>query len=794
MLTIYNCIVNDHDFRLVFLAGVICAISALTAVSLLQHIREATGRVKWAWVAIAAAAGGFGIWATHFIAMLAFAPDVGHAYDLPLTLISLLLATLATGAGIAIATSRDTSDHHLVGGAVIGGGIAAMHFVGMAAYEVEGRLLWDQRFVALSLVAGTVFGALAIRIVLGRLLAPGERRSKKRVIAGALALTLAICGLHFVGMAAVTIVPDATIVIPSSSIPAVWLAGAVAVAAFTILMLSTLALWLDIRDLRRDREEEGRMRDLANAAVEGLVVCDGDAIVTANGSFLALTGRCLDDIAGTRLNVLIPGLALLASGETAEAAVRHAGGHLTPVEILARHVDYGGAAHTVYAIRDLSERKKAEAEIRHLALHDPLTGLPNRRAFTDKLAAEIAAHNPAADSKIALLCLDLDRFKEVNDLFGHAAGDALLQRVATCVTAILDSRHMLARLGGDEFAIVAPGLAGKDSAAALAETVLAAFRDANINACAEGLMATSIGVALYPGDAIDADTLVSHADTALYRAKVEGRNTWRFYDSSMGHEVRQRRVMEHELRHAAARNQFHLVYQPQKRLDTGETLGFEALLRWTHPVQGDIAPSIFVPLAEENGSIVQIGEWVLEQACAEAAQWDNHLIVAVNVSGVQLHSPDFAGLVHTILLRTGLSPQRLEIEITETALVRDMNRALTALRQIKALGVRVAMDDFGTGYSSLSNLRAFPFDKIKIDGSFIRSVDRNEQAATIVKAVLGIGRGLGLPVLAEGVETIQELNFLAGELCQIGQGYYLGKPASIDSFSEDESREPAAVA
>ncbi len=250
----------------------------------------------------------------------------------------------------------------------------------------------------------------------------------------------------------------------------------------------------------------------------------------------------------------------------------------------------------------------------------------------------------------------------------------------------------------------------------------------------------------------------------------------------MGAEVRERRMLEHDLRHAIARDELRLVYQPQKEIRSGTVIGLEALLRWKHPARGEVSPAFFIPIAEETGMILEIGDWVLKTACREAAAWTVPLTIAVNVSAVQLYNANFIQELHQILLETGLPPRRLEIEITETALVRDFNRALTTLRQIKALGVRIAMDDFGTGYSSLSNLRAFPFDKIKIDGSFIKSVNSNDQAATIVRAVLGLGRGLGLPVLAEGVETDAELQFLREELCDEVQGYLLGRPDAIGSF------------
>ncbi|MBN9135836.1 MAG: EAL domain-containing protein, partial [Phyllobacterium sp.] len=379
-------------------------------------------------------------------------------------------------------------------------------------------------------------------------------------------------------------------------------------------------------------------------------------------------------------------------------------------------------------------------------------------------------------------CLDLDRFKEVNDLFGHAAGDDILQRVSGAITRLLGKDDMLARLGGDEFAVLVPGLVTPTAACRLADRILEALQSENSNSPIGFLISTSIGIAIFPVDATDRETLLNQADTALYQAKAEGRNTYRFFEAKMGAQARERRLIEHDLRNALQRNELRLVYQPQIRMDTGAITGFEALMRWHNPRQGDISPTVFIPIAEESGIILQLGEWALREACREAASWDKPLSVAVNVSAVQLYSHDFTQRVHSALLQTGLPAHRLELEITETALIKDTNRALTTLRQLKTLGVRIAMDDFGTGYSSLSNVRAFPFDMIKIDRSFIKSVDKNEQAAAIVKAVLGLGRGLGMPVLAEGIETPDELEFLMGESCSAGQGFYLGMPGPMEGF------------
>jgi diguanylate cyclase (GGDEF)-like protein len=454
---------------------------------------------------------------------------------------------------------------------------------------------------------------------------------------------------------------------------------------------------------------------------------------------------------------------------------------MTAVELILRPIVFAGQPRHVIAVRDLQARKEAEQHIHYLAHHDALTSLPNRSHFNVRIDQEIAAL--ANGESLAVLCLDLDRFKEVNDLFGHAAGDAVLQDVASRVTAVLDERHLMARLGGDEFAVLMPGVANPTAASRLAEAILEALRTPS-DLPETNCISTSIGIALCPDDATDRQALLTHADTALYRAKSEGRNTYRFFEARMGAEVRERRMLEHDLRLAITRDELRLVYQPQQEINSGTVTGFEALLRWKHPTRGDISPAVFIPIAEEAGAILEIGAWVLKTACREAASWTQPLTVAVNVSAVQLYNADFVKEVHQILLETGLPPSRLEIEITETSLVRDFNRALATLRLIKALGIRIAMDDFGTGYSSLSNLRAFPFDKIKIDGSFIKSVNSNGQAATIVRAVLGLGRGLGLPVLAEGVETAAELQFLQEELCDEAQGYLLGRPAAIGSFRD----------
>jgi diguanylate cyclase (GGDEF)-like protein/PAS domain S-box-containing protein len=430
---------------------------------------------------------------------------------------------------------------------------------------------------------------------------------------------------------------------------------------------------------------------------------------------------------------------------------------------------------------DVTERKRAEARIAHMAHHDVLTGLPNRAAFSELLTSTLD-HKAATGENCALLCLDLDRFKEVNDVFGHSVGDALLQEVSRRMQSS-GGGAFLARLGGDEFTFISTDGPQPSTAAALADRLLADVAG-EIEIDGHHLrIGISIGVAIFPTDGAKTTTLLANADAALYRAKAEGRGVIRFFEAQMDMWLRERRVLQQELRSAFERNELFLNYQPQARIG-GEIIGFEALLRWRSASRGVIPPSTFIPLAEESGLIIPMGEWILREACREAASWPKPLQIAVNLSPVQFRHGDLPAMVHSVLLESGLNPSRLELEITEGVLLDDVSRTLSILRRLKSLGVRIAMDDFGTGYSSLSYLQSFPFDKIKIDRSFIANLNQNPQSASIVRAVIGLGRGLALPVVAEGVETEDQLAFLSREACNEMQGYLVGRPSPIDDYWE----------
>jgi diguanylate cyclase (GGDEF)-like protein/PAS domain S-box-containing protein len=448
----------------------------------------------------------------------------------------------------------------------------------------------------------------------------------------------------------------------------------------------------------------------------------------------------------------------------------------------------GNAEYLLSLSEDVTERRRAAERIEHLAQHDLLTDLPNRAVFNKKLAAEVE-RAAASGASFAVLCIGLDRFREVNDVFGHAIGDEALRAVAERLREAADGSY-LARIGGDEFMIIASGQQAH-AAETIAATLMRSVADTDIDIGEQRLrIGLSIGIAVYPSGAKDADTLLANADVALCRAKAEGRGSIRFFEALMDERLREKRALQQELRAAIEHGELALHYQPQARI-SGEISGFEALVRWHHPIRGLIPPASFVPLAEESGLIVAMSEWILREGCREAASWPRPLQIAINLSPIQFRHGDLPAQVHQILLETGLAPHRLELEVTEGVLIDDFSRALSILLRLKTLGVRIAMDDFGTGYSSLSYLQAFPFDKIKIDRTFIANLSDNHHSAAIVRAVLGLGRGMNIPVVAEGVETPEQLAFLARESCEEVQGYLIGRPAPIDTYAGVVGRKAA---
>jgi diguanylate cyclase (GGDEF)-like protein len=769
----------QHDIRLLAPAVAVCFSATFTALWIFSRMRGARGVVRGVWLLLTGLVAGSGAWAAHFLAMLSYDPGLRVGYASTAVLASLLLAVAFMAAGFAVIPQDKNRALVAAAGLLIGVGLALMHYVGMAGFVTQGHIEWDPATVAASILLG-VAGSVAA-LMLGR---RAPRRGRRLLTAGL--LTLGACGMHVASMAALTIHRDLHMAVSDQLLSGGALTFVVG-SITALIMLSGLGAVLIEAQTSRSALE--RIRRLANAAYEGIVVIQDGVINDCNAAFRELAGESMEALLG---RTLLGDLLILDDGSPLregddsrrEGMLQPSGGHAgIPVEVFARLLDDGAqsasAGLTVLAIRDLRERRSAEEKIRYLAEHDGLTGLPNRNSLQARLAAALDRVDASGET-LAVICIDLDHFKEANDLHGHTAGDAILVETARRLQAATPAPWFAARLGGDEFVVVQ--IAGGDqpgAAAELAGELLESLREPMTYDGQTLTLDASLGVSLWPDDGRTGEALLANADMALYRAKEGGRGAYRFFKREMDETIRERRNLARELRQAIIDEDLVVHYQPLARASDGEVCGFEALCRWNHPVRGMVRPDEFIPLAEESGLIGQLGEWVLRRACADAAGWDKPLRIAVNLSPLQLNQATLPLLVQEVLITTGLSPKRLELEVTESALFKDYQRALDNLRRLKALGVRIAMDDFGTGFSSLSTLQSFPFDKIKIDKSFVEQIHQHDRATVIVRAVLGLGRSLEIPVVAEGVETLEQLEFLRAENCAEVQGYHIGRPAPL---------------
>jgi diguanylate cyclase (GGDEF)-like protein len=541
-----------------------------------------------------------------------------------------------------------------------------------------------------------------------------------------------------------------------------------------------------------DVTEREKLRERLNAAlshmVQGLAMFDAELrLVLANARYaeiyglepeLVRAGMHLREIIEHRVakghygaktvdEVIEPILARAAGENASHHVVELPDGRFIAVSV--QPMANGGRVTTHH---DITEQRRSEAKIAHMARHDTLTGLPNRALLNERLQQALARRGDV----VAVHVLDLDRFKLVNDTLGHPVGDKLLQIAADRLRSLVRETDTVARLGGDEFAIVQSGLAQVADATSLAQRVIASLGEPLDIDGHHVVVGTSVGIAMAPSDGDNPGELLRNADLALYRAKSDGRSTFRFFEPDMDAQMQARRVLEQDLRKALAGGQFELHYQPVVDLGSHRISGCEALVRWRHPERGIVSPATFIPLAEEIGLIVPLGEWVIRQACATAARWPGDLKVAVNLSPVQFRSPGLLQVIVGALASSGLPADRLELEITETILLQDSEATLNTLYRLREIGVRIAMDDFGTGYSSLTYLQRFPFDKIKIDRSFVSNIVENASSLNIVRAVAALARGLGVGATAEGVETEAQLDAIKTEGCTEMQGYLFSKP------------------
>lgn len=678
------------------------------------------------------------------------------SYSPLLVVCSFLVAILASYtalemAGRITAAQPSVAKAWLLGGAcAMGVGIWSMHFVGMLAFRLPVPIGYDLTITLLSLGIAIASSAFALWLVCQ------EELPLRRVVGGALLMGPGIAGMHYTGMAAMRMTPGIKydpLLFSLSIVIAVVASGA--------------ALWIAFQ--LRQHGTRVRARRAGAAVVMGVAIVGMHYTGMAAARF-PMGSSCAAMHSGASSNwmamvIVIATLAVLA------------------IALIISVLDLRLELRTAALSSSLAE---ANQELTYLALHDSLTKLPNRLLLEDRLHQSILGAGRGA-SRIAVMFLDLDGFKGVNDAFGHHVGDNLLVEIAVRIKACVRSEDTVARIGGDEFVLVA-NISEPTGAAALADKLLRVIREPVESDGHELQVSASIGIAMYPGDGETQHDVLTNADAAMYHAKAQGRDVYCFFENSMNVNAHDQLQLLQDLRHALAQGELVLHYQPKFQAPAGPVLGAEALLRWNHPTRGLISPDRFIPLAEKTGLIIPIGEWVLDEACRQMREWvdagHDEWTIAVNLSPLQFSHDRLVRMVTETLLRHGLEPHYLTLEITESTAMRDVESSLAILSELHAMGVRISIDDFGTGYSSLLYLKRLPATELKIDRGFIRDLTHDTEDAAIVSAIVALGRSLKLGIVAEGVETSEQQEFLTKLGCDSLQGYLLGRPVPAEKFVE----------
>lgn len=677
---------GSYNTWLVLASLVIAVLASYTALDLAGRVRSAQGQIARAWLLGGSVAMGIGIWAMHFLGMLAFNLPIPMGYDPTITFLSLLMAIASSAFALWVVCQRKFSTRRLCISAVLmGTGVAAMHYTGMEAMRMTPRIRYVPSLVVLSILIAVFASGSALWIAF-RL---RELSSKTRFlrVGAALVMGLAIAGMHYTGMAAAQFPANSTCAMAHAGLAPSQLAPVVLVFALAALSIALIASMLDLR-------LEARTASLASSLAY------------------------------------------------------------------------------------------ANQELQFLALHDTLTKLPNRALLEDRMEQEM--QNAKRESKrFSVLSLDLDGFKQVNDAFGHHAGDLLLLQVADRIRASIRARDTLARIGGDEFVLLANASEPAD-AASLAGKLVEEIAKPFAIARHEVRVSVSIGIVVFDGAGHESQDLLRNADAAMYHAKAMGRNTYCFFDTSMNDDAQKELQLVNDLRNAHERNEWVLYYQPTIDAQSGAIRGAEALLRWNHPTRGMVPPNLFIPAAEKTGLIVPIGEWVLNEACRQMRAWHEAGFtdwrIAVNLSAVQFNHPGLIQMVRDTLDRHAMEPRCLTLEITETTAMRDVHASLSILQKLHEMGVEISIDDFGTGYSSLLYLKRLPASELKIDRGFVCDLAHDTEDAAIIAAIVALGQTLNLRIVAEGVETTEQRGFLTRLGCTSLQGFLFGRPMAAEQF------------
>lgn len=786
-----NFIPFTYDYPLITLSIIVVFFSAFVALNITGMLFDTVGHARIKWILLGALVMGLGIWSMHFIGMLSSHSSMDVTYHIPLVILSILPALFASGLAFAITSKPEVHKIEVTVGAVmITAGIIAMHYSGMAAMQMQASIQYDVPLVVLS-----IFVALAASLLAMFLLFYARTRSKliglKVVSAGLIAI--GVSGMHYIGMAAAQFKMDShSHALAVNSMGSNYVAYSVSIGMTLILLIAILSIRGETKVKSLSDEYDRQFHSVIESTADGIVVTDAEGnIVQWNNGAQSLFGYSKEDILQQDVRMIFghPTLPEHDSMDLIGKAIELIGlkkdGSRFPVELSTGTWQMANNAYYSLIIRDITERKTTEEKISNLVYLDSLTELPNRRLFNDRLESSI---DQAADNGMVLsiLYLDLDQFKLINDTYGHQTGDRLLIEASARIKSCISKTDTLARLGGDEFIVLLLN-ADYTKTEAVAQKILGALNEPFLLNDETVFTTSSIGGSLFPSDGQSPEILVKNADIAMYRAKEEGRNNFQFFTSEMNKLVSRKSKIAMSIRKGLELGEFTVHYQPQIDITSEKIIGVEALVRWNHSLLGPISPAEFIPIAEENGMILQIGEYVLHTACQQNKSWQNAGLepfrVAVNISAKQFSQGNIAEIVTSALKQSGLAPEFLELELTES-IIQGTASAISKMQELKAMGIHLSIDDFGTGYSSLSYLKMFPIDTLKIDQHFTRNIHSNSKDAALVDTIIQMAHNLELNVIAEGVETPEQLAFLKTKKCNQAQGYFFHKPMLPEMIEE----------
>ncbi|MGB3624442.1 MAG: EAL domain-containing protein [Henriciella sp.] len=776
MYQILSCLRDEHQFLYVLTAIVICIVgSACSVIVFHRGVQSDSILRKRVWACLSGSVLGAGVWATHFVAMLGYRPGFEVHYDGATTLLSVSMAIAGCVAVSQILITGMTMLRRAISSVVVTATVAGMHYYGMTALKQAALIEYDTDYVTASVAVSFVLFSLTYCLCLS---------TSKRLLnyVGLVLTLLGVASLHFIGMSAIELIPLKGYSTVGWEVDTATLSSWIVFSVAAMIVLAALAAGMDSVIARLRFREQRRMSLLVNAASEAiLVVGPNGTVVEANDAVEGLLGKDRNSLTGLNINELLGTTIVdphnLDRQVSGEQKIKVADDYI-PVDISLRSLEDDRDGLQAVTLYDLRERIRNEAHIRSLAYVDQLTGLPNRAAFHKKLEDLTAGATPV-ERNFSVFVVDLDNFKDVNDQFGPHGGDLALIASARRLMDVFGPTAFVARFGADEFGVIYHDGTNKELLLRLAEECAADL--ASPIAYTSSLIirvSASVGIssAQMWGDPL---ALLKASDRALQAAKQSGRRV-HFYDAELHNSTEERKLLEADLEVAVEKNQFELHYQSKVCAKTRRILGHEALVRWNRPGHELVMPNDFIEAAEQSHVIKDIGRWCIYRACADAALWDRTWIVSVNLSARQLMDPKLSMIIRDALRQSGLDPGRLELEVTETALIQNTMVASKVLGRLKKLGILIALDDFGTGYSSLSFIQQFPFDRIKIDRSFVSTMETDRKAAAIVDAILLIGSQLSIPVVAEGVETeAQARRFRDAHGSEL-QGYLLGRPKPLD--------------